>query len=581
MSELRKLVEAIRGLSDNDLRTLITSRLIPLGNIEDFYSLAETLNSPKNYAAVVGSLSRKQLDALKKVSEHETISKDEIASLTELQLVYQDSGQVNLFEPLREALKSSKAFTRNLVRDSSESASPSQDAIDRNGGLVAFETMQALTELVFDLEKHLIKAIGKGSVGLADVKRLAQALGKPNEYAKKTFALASNLGLMAVSNSRHLLTADAVAWLKATDTERMNVLHANFVSLLGQDLAKDLSKLAPGKSLRVWLEENFPLAENSQGSRIGQILLSAESFGLTFDEHTSSWFASVLGGSKNAEVLLKAHLPQLQSRIILQADLSIIAPGPLPTELESSLRLFANTESVGLASTYRLSPLSICHGLETGLTTEQITSTLTEAFGQKLPQPVEYLLGEVSRRFDRLVIRELANSDNRSVIESSDNVLLTELSNDPRLRAFSLVRISIERLACRFEPSVVYFGLRECGYLAIRKDSEGKVISPIASTETVKPENTLHKWDDRIAKMREADATFGLSGSDEIMTRQVQLAIRNKAKLALVVKRPDGSELSIILEPSGLANGRLRGLDRKAQVERTLPLTTISSITLA
>jgi hypothetical protein len=243
--------------------------------------------------------------------------------------------------------------------------------------------------------------------------------------------------------------------------------------------------------------------------------------------------------------------------------------------------LFANTASVGLASTYRLSPLSICHGLETGFSANEIASILEKSFGQKLPQPVEYLLGDVSKRFDRLVIRELANSENRSILESTDNVLLTELSNDPRLRAFSLVRLSNERLACRFEPSVVYFGLRECGYLAIRKDEAGRVISPIASTQTIQMENTLNKWDERIAKMRESDATYGLSGSDEVMTRQVQLAIRNKAKLSLVVKRSDGSEMAIILEPSGLANGRLRGLDRKAQVERTLPLSTIASITLA
>ena len=581
MSELRKLVEAIRGLSDYDLRALITSRLIPLGNIEDFYSLAEALNSPKSYAAVIGSLSRRQLDALKRLIDQEPISEDDLANLTALQLTYSDNGKVSIYEPLRETLKSSKAFTKKLSRVQPESHSTSLAEIDRNCGLVAFETMQALTELVFDLEKHLIKAIGKGSVGLADVKRLAAALGRSNDYSKKTFALASTLGLMAIDQGRHLLTADAVSWLKAADTERMHMLHTNFLELLGTDLAQDLANIPEGASLKVWLEENFPLAENSEGSRIGQILARAESFGLTFEQQTSTWFGLVLKASDEAEGLLKKHLPQVQSRIILQADLSIIAPGPLPTELESSLRLFANTESVGLASTYRLSPLSICHGLETGLTAEHIAQILTKSFGQKIPQPVEYLLGEVSRRFDRLVIRENANSDNRSVIESNDNVLLTELSNDPRLRAFSLTRISNEHLACRFEPSVVYFGLRECGYLAIRKDGDGKVVSPIASTQAIKVENTLNKWDERIAKMRESDANLGLSGTDEIMTRQVQLAIRNKAKLALVIKRSDGTELSIILEPSGIANGRLRGLDRKAQVERTLPLTTITSITLA
>lgn len=581
MSELRKLVEAIRGLSDHDLRTLITSRLVPFGNIEDFYSLAETLNSSKSYTAVIGSLSRKQLDALQKLSHGETITDSEQSSLRSLQLVYEDGGKVHIYEPLREVLKNQKAFTKVISREQSTGSIPSISEIDRNCGLVAFETMQALTELIFDLEKHLIREVGKGSVGLADVKRLANALGRSNDFAKKTFALASGLGLMAVSQGRQLLTADAVNWLRSNSLDRMEILHHNFLSLVGSDLASEFAKLQPGSSLRVWLDENFPLAENTPGSRIGQILSSAETFGLTFEEHTSSWFASILGKNGDGVKALQEHLPAVQNRIILQADLSIIAPGPLPTSLESKLRLFANTENIGLASTYRLSPLSICHGLETGLTTEEISKLLSDSFGAKLPQPVEYLLGEVQQRFERLVITESINTDHRSLIHSKDNVLLTEISNDSRLRAFSLARISNEHLACRFEPSVVYFGLRECGYMVIRKDPNGKVVSPISSAETVQAQTTLNRWDERIGKMRETEASLGLSGSDEVVNRQIQLAIRNKAKLSLVVSRPDGTELAIVLEPSGLANGRLRGLDRKAQVERTLPLTTITSITLA
>jgi hypothetical protein len=361
----------------------------------------------------------------------------------------------------------------------------------------------------------------------------------------------------------------------------MRILYSSFVELLGAELCSELTSLTPGTSLRNWLEEHFPLAENTATSRIGQILRSAESFGLTFEEHTSSWFALALTANKNLDAQLTAHLPAVQSRIILQADLSIIAPGPLPTSTESLLRRFANTESIGLASTYRMNALSICHGLETGLTTDEIAKILTETFGAKLPQPVEYLLGEVQRRFGRLVVIEAFASDNKSFIESSDNVLLTEIGNDPRLRPFSLIRPSNEKLSCRFEPSVVYFGLRECGYLAIRKDADGKVISPIEASETAKSEKTLDKWDARIAKLREADQTSAKAGNDEVMTRQVQLAIRNKAKLLITVNRPDGTQLVIELEPSGIANGRLRGLDRKAQVERTLPLTTITAISLA
>ena len=581
MSELRQLVEALRGLSDDDLRSLVAARLIPLGNIEDFYTLAEALNSSKSYASVIGSLSRQQLAALSAITNDEAVDESVFKSLLTLQLVYRQQGKPKAYEALIDQLRQNKAFTRTLRVLGEQPAAPSQTDIDRNCGLVAFETMQALTELIFDLEKHLIREVGKGGVGLPDVKRLAVALGKPNDFAKQTFAMASRLGLMTLSNSRHLLTAEAIEWLNQDQVDRMKVLYSNFVDLLGPDLAAEMVLLKPGLNLRTWLEEQFPLAENTATSRIGLVLRSAESFGLTFEEHTSSWFGSAMASDKSLVKLISPHLPAVQSRIILQADLSIIAPGPLPTKTEALLRRFANTENIGLASTYRLSALSVCHGLETGLTTKEIAEILSDAFGSKLPQPVEYLLGEVNRRFGKLVVTDSKIGESRSVIESDDNVLLTEIGNDPRLRPFSLIRPSNEKLSCRFEPSVVYFGLRECGYLAIRKDEAGNVISPIEASETAKSSSTLNKWDERIAKLREADLSSSKAGNDEVMTRQVQMAIRNKAKLSITVNRPDGSQLVIELEPSGIANGRLRGLDRKAQVERTLPLTTISAISLA
>jgi hypothetical protein len=44
------------------------------------------------------------------------------------------------------------------------------------------------------------------------------------------------------------------------------------------------------------------------------------------------------------------------------------------------------------------------------------------------------------------------------------------------------------------------------------------------------------------------------------------------------VRLPDGTSRAFLLEATGLGGGRLRGLDRGADVERTLPLTSIASI---
>lgn len=581
MSELRQLVEALRGLDDDSLRSLVATRMVSLTHVTDFYALAEALGNSKSFASQVGSLSRAQLDTLSAIARGEKVRETAVRSLSELQLIYQQDGKWHVYSALLEVLNQHRAFTRSLTVIRLDDEVPSEKEIDRDAGLVAFETMQALTEIIFDLEKHLIREVGRAGVGLPDIKRLSNSLAKPNEYSKRMFTLAARLGLMTVEDGRHRLTQTAVNWLEGDQISRMKILFENFKALCGRDLVASLTELKPGTSLTNWLVSNFPLAENNSNSRIGQILDCAENFGLTFSNVVTSWFSEAVAGKKTLATSLQKHLPLVQNRIILQADLSVIAPGPLPTKLEALLRRFANTESIGLASTYRLSSLSVCHGLETGLTIEEIRETLTSASGSPLPQPVDYLLSEVVSRFGRLIVREATASKDRSVVVSSDQVLLTEIGNDPRLRAFSLTRPSAESLTCRFEPSVIYFGLRECGYIAIRHDNDGKVISPITASETVKNSSNVKSIDADIRRIREADEAMSAGGNDEAITRQVQLAIRNKARLLITVTLANGEQATFDLMPNGIANGRLRGLDRKSQIERTLPLSTITSITLA
>jgi hypothetical protein len=50
--------------------------------------------------------------------------------------------------------------------------------------------------------------------------------------------------------------------------------------------------------------------------------------------------------------------------------------------------------------------------------------------------------------------------------------------------------------------------------------------------------------------------------------------------LLLVEINANGKVMNFVLEPIGLANGRLRARDRKADIERTLPVSAITSIVI-
>jgi hypothetical protein len=189
---------------------------------------------------------------------------------------------------------------------------------------------------------------------------------------------------------------------------------------------------------------------------------------------------------------------------------------------------------------------------------------------------VEYLLSEAQARFGRLTISKGVGTE-RAILKSTDGILLTEVLNDVRLRPFAFQAVTAASLATRFEPDVLYFALRDLAYVPVRVDESGKVISPRAK----------HSWSgiaalvehdplaDLIAKLRNADQKVGSQPDDQDLVRQIQLAVKNKAQLRVTLSARDGSEVEFTVVPTALANGRLRGLDKKADIERTLPLEKI------
>ena len=307
-----------------------------------------------------------------------------------------------------------------------------------------------------------------------------------------------------------------------------------------------------------------------------RLISLAELIGLTSGDQISSWFSPLMEGDlKKAGTLLAAHLPKAQNKIIVQADLTIISVGPLPTDTELELRRFVETERIGVASTYRINSLSVTYGLETGLTEKSIRELLAKLSDAPLPQPVDYLIREAAQRFGRLVLTE---STNKTLISSHDQILLTQILNDTNLKTISISRIDETTLESRFELDIVYYQLRDSKYAAIRKDAKGKVLSnwsAAGETDSVNPVTKSVLAD--IARWRDHDKRLGEAPQGGDIVRQLEMVIKNKGSIEVSVNI-NGQKRDFTLEPSGLANGRLRARDRKADCERVLPLTSITSV---
>ncbi|MEY4390258.1 MAG: hypothetical protein RLZZ400_1, partial [Actinomycetota bacterium] len=317
-----------------------------------------------------------------------------------------------------------------------------------------------------------------------------------------------------------------------------------------------------------------------EDSRANRIKMFAEAIGLTDSDRATRLFEAVIDHKFDAALAtLEKHLPKVQDRVIVQADLSIVTPGPLSSEDERALRAFVETEQIGIASRLRLTPLSLTIALESGLTLDEIRSTLLRLSQGNLPQPVEYLLTDTAKRFGR--IRVLNDSlAGISRVECADEFLATEILHQSALRPFAFTQVSPKALSTKYDSELVYFGLREAGHLAIRVDIDGAVISPMktASLHHIEVGDTIAAT---IERLRLADSRVIESGDDESMLRQIQLAMKNRATVRVSYRGKDGVDYDFTLEPTGLANGRLRGKDKRADIERTLTLANITKLSLA
>lgn len=480
-----------------------------------------------------------------------------------------------VYDWLQERLKENPRTASLRVVTETQKA-PDQESIDRDCGIHAFEAMQAVTELIFSLDQHFVREVSKGSMGLPDVKRLSSHLGKSKEYVKAILELAKVSGVVAISEKRFHPTDLADTWISSDPKTRWQLMANTWLAIVGTSGAKELAlqhSQDPSKSITELVGSSFPLVNASAGSRIGRVSELADAIGLSVNGFAASWLASVLAGKVAvATKSLEARLPAQQERIIVQADLSIIAPGPLASSIEVELRKFTDTENIGLATGYRISPLSISCGLEEGLSEKQIRALLEKLSGTQLPQPVDYLISETATRFGRLKIKAGVTG---SVLSSTDELLATQILMDSKLKAYGL-RKSGDNLVSSLEPESLYHALRENGYLAIRVDLSGKVIAPSAIHK-----NSSHAamFQDQLTRLRKQDIEIADQAPESDVDRKIQLALASKSIL-LVEINANGKVMNFILEPIGLANGRLRARDRKADIERTLPVSAITSIVI-
>jgi hypothetical protein len=168
---------------------------------------------------------------------------------------------------------------------------------------------------------------------------------------------------------------------------------------------------------------------------------------------------------------MSAALPPPVDHILVQADLTAIAPGPLEGSLASFMRLSAEVESRGGATVYRFTPSSVRRALDAGWTASEFVETVRRSSRTPVPQPLEYLVSDVARRHGQTRIGGAA-----AYIRSDDDAVLDTMLTSRDLSALQLRRIAPTVLISQAEPHVLVEMLRESGFAPVHESPDGTVM---------------------------------------------------------------------------------------------------------
>ena len=210
-------------------------------------------------------------------------------------------------------------------------------------------------------------------------------------------------------------------------------------------------------------------------------LREAEWLGITGGNALSVYGAKFI---KDEDSLgINSALPKPVDHILVQADNTAIAPGPLTIEIARMLSTFADIESRGGATVYRFSESSIRRGLDHGHSAEEIKTFLSKTSKTQIPQPLEYLIADVAKKHGKLRIG-YANT----YIRCDDQAMITAILNDKKLEHLNFRQIAPQVLISDTESDETMDELRRAGYFPSGENSKGSVVNlPIQKRSKSRP----------------------------------------------------------------------------------------------
>ncbi len=221
-----------------------------------------------------------------------------------------------------------------------------------------------------------------------------------------------------------------------------------------------------------------------------------------------------------AAAVLDAALPEPVTQVLLQADLTAVAPGPLERDLEVELSLAADVDSRGGATVYRFDGGTVRRALDAGRTADDLLAFLAGVSATPVPQPLEYLVRDVARRHGRVRVGSAG-----AYLRSDDEAVLAELLAERRAAPLGLRRLAPTVLVARADAAEVLRVLRFLGLAPAAESGDGSLVLDRPTVHRTPPR--------RLPRAAPAHAA-----PDETTARSVVAALRAGDEVAAAAPPP-------------------------------------------
>ncbi len=297
------------------------------------------------------------------------------------------------------------------------------------------------------------------------------------------------------------------------------------------------------------------------------------------------------GEVDDAARAVEAHLPEPVSHVLLQADLTAVAPGPLESEVAQRLHLLAEVESRGGATVYRFTPGSVRRAFDAGWSALEVREFVAGISRTPVPQPLEFLVDDVARTFGTVRVGHA-----ESFLRADDEAALAALVHDPRARSLGLRLLAPTVVISTSPLDVLLPRLRELGAAPVVEGPDGTVrvsrpdlqrarrrrdrrpAGAVDARRTAQAQAvvTAIRAGDRATASRPAGPVEATSPTDALAA--LREAIESGRTVVIGYVDAHGATGERVVEPRRLEGGRLSALDHRADAVRDFAVHRITTV---